>query len=83
MKPKQGKPNLPRSTLTYDQKLDIARWILEEKDVLFGALSGTVTNILKASTWDNILQKARSKEYPIHDVSQIRQVCLYEQLWIN
>jgi len=78
MASKPDKPKLPRLCLTYEQKLAIARWILEEKNILFGALSGTVTNLLKTTTWQKIFDKCIANGFPVYDVNQIRGVRIYD-----
>lgn len=66
-----------RTFLNYDQKVAIARWIFEEKEVIFGKLSTNVTAAAKTKAWENIFQKAMAKGYPIRDVNYLRKVSKY------
>ena len=63
--------------LDSNQKLAIAQWIFEEKEVLFGKLANNITTDDKTKTWDAIFHMCEAKGYPIPDAKYLRNVQLF------
>lgn len=66
--------------LAADQKLAIATWIFEAKEILFGKLANDVTSGDKVKAWDSIFTKCQAKAYHIPDAKYLRKVHL-NQAW--
>ena len=62
------------SSLTVDQKLKLATLVKDNKDVLFGKYSPTITKVGKHKAWEEIYGEMIAVGAPIKDVSHLRKV---------
>jgi len=63
-----------RVFLNENQKLAIARWIFEKKEVLFGRLANNISSEDKNTAWEEIYRCCEAKGYPIPNAYHLRKV---------